>query len=377
MTAGAWNETGRSAGSPPRRFAAKLPALTDRAVLDDLRRRLRERLGFRLVAADPIVPGYPNNNNRLLRLRAEDGRQAVAKLYVGDHRRRLEREFGLLSLLRDRGVRRVPAPYLRCDEHRYAVYSFEPGVLKRAADLTIAELAEVAAFAADLHRIAPWAVRAARPEAETGLPVADRLSLADLVAEIRRRLARFLPFAASDGAPPAVRALRAELDVAATFASLIAAATAGLTAAELAAHPRPDQLRPTSGDFAPHNLLVRPDGTVCVVDFENGAWDHPLGPIADFLTHDQSLDLGPERAGALLGAFRSAADLDDAGLADLERRCRLLQVEWCAVHLSGTEPGYVARKRFATPDLDADQLVAEQVAKFRRRLALTAAAVGS
>src|SRR5688572_33774 len=107
-----------------------------------MRRRLWDGLGFRLVAAEPIAPAPPNNNNRLLHLRAEDGGQAVAKLYVQDGRRRLEREFGLLGLLQARGVRRVPRPYLRCDEHGYAVYSFEPGALKRAADLTVAELSE-------------------------------------------------------------------------------------------------------------------------------------------------------------------------------------------------------------------------------------------
>jgi hypothetical protein len=350
--------------------------LAEHPLVDDLRRRLRERLGFRLVAVDPITPATPNNNNRLLRLVAEDGRRAVAKLYVQDGRRRLEREFGLLALLEERGVRRVPRPYLRCDEHQYAVYSFESGALKPAADLTVAELREAVAFAADLYRLAPVG-DGMRPVPDGALPVAGRLSLADLVDATERRFGQFRSVVARGDAPPAVVALCAEHDLAALFDGLIAAATAGLSPAELAARPRPDELRPSGGDFAPHNLLVRSDGTVCAVDFENGAWDDPLGPVADFLAHDQSLDLGPEGAAAFLDAFRAAVGLDEGALAHLERRRRLLEVEWCAVHLSATEPSYLARKRFANPDLDGDALVTEQIGKFRRRLALVRAALGA
>jgi hypothetical protein len=71
----------------------------------------------------------------LLRLRAADGRQAVAKLYRRDGRGRLEREFGALTYLRAAGFDNVPYSHFRCDEGYYAGYSLEPGTTQKRSGL--------------------------------------------------------------------------------------------------------------------------------------------------------------------------------------------------------------------------------------------------
>ena len=53
---------------------------SDDPLLADLERRLRAVLDFDLTAVEPIVAGF--NNNRLPRLRADDGRQAIANAMV-------------------------------------------------------------------------------------------------------------------------------------------------------------------------------------------------------------------------------------------------------------------------------------------------------
>jgi hypothetical protein len=93
--------------------------------------RLRAELGFELAEATPIDPGHIHNN-RLLRLRGSDGRELVAKLYYRDDRRRLEREFEALALLRRRGSTSVPVAHLRDEAEQYGVYSFEPGATASA-----------------------------------------------------------------------------------------------------------------------------------------------------------------------------------------------------------------------------------------------------
>jgi len=52
---------------------------------------LRADPAFDLIAAEPIVNSYANNN-RLLRIHAADGSSAVAKVYYRDDRRRLGRD---------------------------------------------------------------------------------------------------------------------------------------------------------------------------------------------------------------------------------------------------------------------------------------------
>jgi hypothetical protein len=102
-----------------------------------LAERLRAELGCELAAAAPIDPGVIHNN-LLWRLDGADGRRLVLKAYFRDDRRRLEREFGAFAFLRERGFGGVPEPLLRDDAGYWAVYSFEPGEVKTAAELTVA-----------------------------------------------------------------------------------------------------------------------------------------------------------------------------------------------------------------------------------------------
>lgn len=343
----------------------------DEAILADLSDRLRTGLAFHVTAAEPIVTGYPNNN-RLLRLHAADGRSAVGKLYYRDDRRRLEREFDTLRYLRARGVARIPTPLLRCDRLYAAVYTDEAGVTKPAGDLTTAETTEIGRFLADLHRVRPE-----EPGADFPAAVAAADSWGAKIFAIRQRLQLFTDAAADPGISPQVRTLCAAIDVAVTLERLLAATTAGLDTAALAAAYPPEGRRLDSGDFAPHNVLVRPDGSVCVLDFEYAGWDQPLASLAYFLTAATSLDLRPEAAAAFLNAYGDAAGVPRAGLADFDRLCALHHLFWCGVHLSLTTPAHLARKRFANPDLDVEAVTADQIGQFRRRLVLAEAAVTS
>lgn len=345
--------------------------VADEAIVADLGDCLRADLGFHLTAAEAIVTGYANNN-RLLRLHAADGRCAVAKLYYRDDRRRLEREFGTLRYLHTRGVARIPTPLLRCDRLSAAVYTDEPGVTKPAADLTRRELAELGRFLADLHRVRPH-----DPGADFPAAVAAAFSWDAKLDAIRQRLRDFTAAAVEPGSSGQVRALCAEMDVAGTLERLLAAATAGLDAAALAATLAPEGRRLDSGDFAPHNVLVRPDGGVCVLDFEYAGWDQPLASLACFLTAATSLDLRPEAAAAFLQAYVAATSLSRDRLAPFERLCALQHLFWCGVHLSITTPAHLARKRFANPGLDVEAVTAEQIGQFKRRLVLAEAAVAA
>ncbi|MFI5269781.1 MAG: hypothetical protein ACHQ7M_20580, partial [Chloroflexota bacterium] len=57
------------------------------------------------------------------------------------------------------------------------------------------------------------------------------------------------------------------------------------------------------------------------------------------------------------------------------RFCVLQHLLWCGIHLSLTTPEYLARKRFANPQLDVAAVTADQIAQFRRRLVVAEAAV--
>jgi len=374
VSAGRDQQRGRMDGlhadrvAPPQRKKMQDSPASEDVVLADMRQRLRTVLDFELIQYERIVTAL--NNNRLFRLQAADGLRVVVKLYYRDDRRRLEREYGILRFLQERHVSRVPTPLLRCDQHNYAIYSHEPGVTKRSADLTTAEVTNIARFAVDLHRIRPGDPGADFPPVAVGC-----FSVAEKVAAIRERLAPWMQFATGMDASPAVRELYADIDVGTVFDALLATVTAGLSAAERTATTPPEDRRLDSGDFAPHNVLVRPDGGVCVLDFENAGWDQPLALTACFLTAATALDLGGDQVTAFLRTYRAAIPLSNEDVIRFERLCALQHLYWCAIHLSLTTPAQLTRKRFANPDLDAEAVTMDQIRHFRHRLALSEAAV--
>jgi hypothetical protein len=335
------------------------------ALLEDLRTRLRSELGFELERAEEIDPGT-YHNNRLLVLTAADGGRTFTKLYVRDDRNRLEREFSGLTLLRDRGLDTVPRPLLMSDEHNYGVYSLEAGSTASVKSLTLAHVTALGRFAGQVHRIRLAHVGARFPPA-----VNASFSFADGLASARRRLAGYSAFAASLDAFPQVQALEEEQSPREEIERLLAAVLAGLTEAQIEARVPESDWRLSWSDFAPHNVLLRPADfagePICAVDFEYFGWDEPAALAAGFITADTALGLAPDLQAAFLDAYYEHADHNPSTRERLTRLCALMHVAWCTVHLGLCTPERIAIKQFASPGLDVETMVTEQIAKFKRR----------
>ena len=324
---------------------------------------LRDQLGFVLSHVAEIDPGQPHNN-RLLHLWSVDGREAVAKLYFRDDRHRLDREYTAVSYLHGLGIEEVATPYLRDDAACVGVYSFEPGVPPRAAELTTAHMEALAAFAARLRGIRPTTTAATFRNSTSAT-----FSLHDQVSGIRGRLAQFEAFGAGPEVFDAVRVLRREIDVTGEVERLIRRGLVGLTPDAVAACVPESERSFTTGDLAPHNLLIRPDGGVCVLDLEYSGWDDPAIPVADFLSAESSRALSAACAEALVRRYSEIAGLAADELRRGRRVRALMEVGWLAVHLSLVVPERLASKQFADPNFQVTAHVANHVARFRERLA--------
>src|SRR5437588_4559366 len=115
----------------------------------DVDRRVAQELGVSVLEWSRMVGGA---QNRLFRLDTLDGPPLLAKLYVVDRWPRLESEFATLRALNAQHLARVPQALLRDDGLSYAVYSFEPGEMRPAVELTRHNVEAIAAFTADLLR---------------------------------------------------------------------------------------------------------------------------------------------------------------------------------------------------------------------------------
>ena len=319
----------------------------------DIDRRLAQELGVRVLSWSRVDGG---TQNRLFRLDTLNGPPLLAKLYVVDRWPRLETEFATLRALNAQDLARVPQALLRDDGMSYAVYSFEPGQTRRAADLTPCDIEAIAAFTAQLLRFGPQHLAA-----ELAPAVAASFSPTEHRRVIYARLAGI----DTNVEAPQLNGVRAQVDK--LLSGLVDEAEEPL--------PR-ESWRLSSGDFGPHNMLFGPDGELTVVDFEAAGWDDPAHAVMSFVAHAASEDLSPALSSLFLGEFRELAQLSAADTDRYERVGRLMDLEWVAVYASALSADNVANKQSAIQGFSKAEYVAGVIDKLERRLVRAAQAEG-
>jgi aminoglycoside phosphotransferase (APT) family kinase protein len=337
-------------------------AQLDPQLLTELRRQLRDEHGFQTRDVKELPAG---GNNRLFCLTSNDSQALLAKFYVRDDRPRLATEYGALSYLREHGFANVPRPVF-CDEALFcAVYSFEPGEVKRADAYTRGEIEQLACFLADLHRLP----RDTSKTAFGRTPVAS-FSLAEPIVWMTQILLAFKDFVTSPKSNDIVRKFARAVAVESVVTTLIERAISGLTPEHLA-HMLPEsEWRLSPGDLGPQNILVDDVGHLRFVDFEYFGWDDPARSVMDFVCHDATIGLPADLATLFVGEYTRMMRLSEAEILRFERVRSLLDIEWLTVHLRAMMPTVIARRMFANTDFDLNQHLTAQIGKFERRLAL-------
>lgn len=327
------------------------------AVRADLERRVWLELGSRVTGWLPVVGG---TQNRLFRLDLDDGPPLLAKVYYRDRWPRLAREFGVLSMLGRKVVRGVPRALLKSDEHQYAVYSFEAGRAKAAAELSLEDVRRIAELAAELHAVAPGA-----DDGDVPLAVDAAIAPQQQIRVIRSRLGALLTFAARAEAYEEVREFVAEIDLGARVEALIDRAAGIIHDGDELNRSR---WRINSGDFGAQNLLLTDDGQVTAVDWEAGGWDDPARLAIGFVAHAASEELTDEARRTFLSVYADRRVLSDVEIKQFESVGALLDLEWVAIYASAMTPEAVAGKEFANAEFDRHKYLNHAMDLVRQRL---------
>jgi hypothetical protein len=202
-----------------------------------------------------------------------------------------------------------------------------------------------------------------RRRGAAALPAASEacFSVAAHLAMVDARLARLAGLKAASDADREAIAYVAELG----------AAWAAHKRRILAAVKAPEEALParwrcvSPSDFGFHNALLRPDGSLCFIDFEYAGWDDPAKAFGDFFAHPGSPVPRAHRP-----AFLATAAEPFEGADALLEHARLLEpvfrVKWCCIILNEFLPAAAERRRFANPQADADAAKRAQLAKARR-----------
>ena len=328
--------------------------------LAELIRRLQSDYGVRCLSAGRLFGG---GNNVLYRLEVMGRTPLVAKFYFRDERRRLEREFETLSALKERGFSEIAAPFARFDDLDAAVFDFIVGRPKSAAELTPGDVAAIASLLIKLHQpfngqpmpVLPPAFASAFSLTEVAACIRGRLDdcRSDFTADADGRVAKFVAdYELLDFVE--TRLLNLEKDIGAErFQRQL---------------PR-EHWRLSPVDFGPHNMLWGEGGSLKVIDFEYGGWDHPMRVIADSLAHDRMCGLPDGMADLLVSTYLKGTSLPAEVLEDLEGYRLLFRLEWIGVLISSMLPEKLRRLTYAKDgDLDVEAYLGRQMKKVLERI---------
>ena len=302
----------------------------------------RGREGFRLE------PLSASGNNRVYTLQC-DGDTLVLKWYfhdAADTRDRLGSEYAFLEHAWNIGLRCIPQPLGKDLSTHLALYEFVEGRKLEAGEVDAAALQQAARFFASLNS-------SQSQEQASALSCASEacFSVAEHFEMVDARLARLMD-------------MPVESDVDRSAAEFVSRLTTywaytkpsifrGCTALELS----PDGVLPVGerclspSDFGFHNALVRPDGSLCFIDFEYAGWDDPAKAVCDFFSHPAVTVPRDQFEPFVAQAF---APFENAH--EMAARVRLLepifQVKWCCIILNEFLPAAARRRNFANPLTD-------------------------
>jgi len=309
-----------------------------------------------------VQPAVAGGNNRVYRVAAADGRILALKVYpdrADDPRDRLGAEFDGLALLARHGVEDTMRPVAADRAAGAALYGWVDGRAVEEArdddiDAALTLVGRLAALAGEADAAAfPPAAEACLSAAELERQTAGRLG----------RLGRAVREADPDLADGSLARFMAERLVPTCVATLEAARAGYRDSGLDFAQPLPAALQTLSpSDFGLHNALRRRDGRLVFLDFEYFGRDDPVKLAADFLLHPGMRLIARQRR-----RFRSGMEALFAGDGDFARRLDLLlpvyAVRWTLILLNEFLPERWARRAWAHPGLDREQVLRQQLRK--------------
>jgi len=128
---------------------------------------------------------------------------------------------------------------------------------------------------------------------------------------------------------------------------------------------RRDEKRISPSDFGFHNVLRRPDGRLCFLDFEYAGWDDPAKTVGDFFCQPAiPVPL------TYFDMFADRVCTDQSSPKNEQLRMRLLlpiyQVKWVCILLNEFLPIDANRRTFAAKVDDLEQRKMTQLTKAKQ-----------
>lgn len=313
------------------------------------------------TAIQSLTPCSLGGNNRTYRMDTSAGPFALKQYFrhEGDARDRLASEFSFLAYAAKAVPGLAPIPLAMDAANGIALHEFVEGSPYKPEEITWEQVRHAAHFFRALNNpnARVEATAAALPNAsEACFSLAEHLNL------IASRIDRLRRIDSPGDEDRAAQALIKEIQ--AGWLEL---------AEDIANASRRADLDPVKtldvsqrclspSDFGFHNALAKGGGAPRFLDFEYAGWDDHAKMVGDFFAQ-----LAVPVPSEFLDRFVQETVAPFHRPEELVFRARLLrpayQFKWCCIALNIFLPVNLARRKFANPDLDENQLKQSQLAK--------------
>ncbi|MCL5409855.1 MAG: phosphotransferase [Patescibacteria group bacterium] len=325
-----------------------------------LESQLKTKLNIGVKNATEVKKGY---SNRLFCLTTTKGIKLLAKFYSPDSNHGLQREFTAFKFLRDNSITSVPQAILKNTHFQFGVYSFEKGKTKSIKEYSRRDLDQMLNFIVQLQSFKPEVVKVRFLTAYGAC-----LSIKDYAEWSYSYLNRFLRadstykkyvFSDNNLTEPSIKEL-----VDKTVKNI----TTSLSNEEFTKPISNHEKRLNPSDFGAHNILLRPDRSLCFVDFEDFGWDDPIRIIADFIAHDQTRSLADNDKKYFIDSYKERVNLSKGDSKRLAIAIKLTKLQWLTYHLAAFTSEVITRKKFAQSDFDEKLYFRDQAKKLQIRI---------
>jgi len=309
-----------------------------------------------------MQPLSASGNNRVFIVYSGNKKMALKWYFndAADMRDRLGAEYAFLEHAWRIGLRCIPRPIAKVSSENLALYEFVEGEKIDASKVDENLVQQAASFLAALNSPESRAAGTALPPAsEACFSVENHFLMVD--SRVTKLESMPVESAVEERALELVMEMK-EFWKQTKANLLIGCESLGFSPQTVLSNAE-RCLSPS--DFGFHNALLRPDASVCFIDFEYAGWDDPAKAVGDFFSHP-----GVPVPYGQFETFMAQIFKPFDHAEQMSKRVRLLepisQIKWCCIILNEFLPAAAKRRQFADPSLDASVRKERQLIKAKQ-----------
>jgi thiamine kinase-like enzyme len=316
------------------------------------------RLNRKIDKTIPIAGGM---NNQLFRLKIDNHPDLLTKVYYQDDRNRLDREYSALDFFNRNGSTSVPTPYFR-EGNDFAVYSFEESVDKPPQDIANEDIAKMVDFVCYMHTFTP-----SQTPDKFDNAVMPVFSFEQFLGGAKFRINKYLDFMGQGDIDPEIKNFDNSYDIKG-LVEQTEDKVMKMSGTKFGEILDVEQRRLSPADFGIHNMLFRPDGNICFIDFEYFGWDDPTRLISSFYAHDANSGMGQDKRQYFVDRYKSNSPLSQDILGRIDVSMLLSSAEWIGTILWGLTPEKTEARKFSDPQFNMQVYLERQIPKLAQRI---------